>query len=119
MDGTYRVTRCLHPWESIVTCGVLAVYFPDIKQNDALDFMTWVRNFQPLFTDVMAAVISDGLFWRTGSIDAPTSISIPTSEAENLIDAAFGKVIITPNDNDLKFLKSLRIKWSSDEEVEA
>jgi len=44
---------------------------------------------------------------------------IDTFVCNDKTHTAFGKAVVTPNEEDLKFLKSLRVKWNSDEETKA
>jgi hypothetical protein len=72
---------------------ILIVYVDDFNQQDAVDLMHWVREYHPILMDVMAALETDGTRWGMWSVE------------NNHVR------LKTPiNDDDIKFLKGLRIK---------
>lgn len=75
---------------------VLIVDFPECKCQDAQEFVAWVHH-RPKLIDVMEALHEDRIAWSLWSVDhEKTTLKTPI------------------NDQDLKFLKSLRVSWDEE-----
>jgi len=46
---------------------VLIAFFPHTKQQDALDFISWVH-YKPGLMDVMTVLERDGILWKMWSV---------------------------------------------------
>lgn len=79
---------------------ILMLYFPECRHQDALDFIAWVHH-RPILMDVMIALEEDRIFWKMWSV-------------EN----SFLSLRTPINGDDEKFLKSLRVKWENNEQVD-
>jgi hypothetical protein len=80
---------------------VLMVCFPEVKHELAMEFVAWLQ-YQPALIDVVAALQEDGVLWKMWSVE---NGYIPLK---------------TPfDDEDAKFLSSLRIKWEDGSQTQS
>jgi hypothetical protein len=113
---------------------ILILYFPECRHQDALDFIAWIHH-RPILMDVMTTLEQDGILWKLWSLEPAPPVAAVVGGDVEIWDAAYAEAypenfsrVTFPADlikrsvkvdtDDLKFLRSMRIKWEDNEQVD-
>ena len=111
---------------------ILILYFPECRHQDALDFIAWIHH-RPILMDLMTALEQDGILWKLWSLEPAPPVAAVVGGDVEIWDRAYVEAypevfdlsrrpcpaaFRTPNGDDLKLLKKMRIKWEDNEQVD-